>query len=159
MRVLAVRRSQRRRQAGGDGVDELLPPSDLHYLLSQSDYVVIAVPLTPESRGLIGGAELAAMKPTARIVNIARGAVIDQAALIAALKAGRIAGAALDVFEQEPLPPESELWSLENVILTPHISGGTPVYMKRAVALFCDNLRRYLDGEPLLNAVDVERGY
>ena len=159
MRVLAVRRSQQKREVGRDGVDELLPPSELPYLLSQSDYVVIAVPLTLESRGLIGEAELAAMKPTARIINIARGAVIDEAALIAALKAGRIAGAALDVFEQEPLPPDSELWGLENVILTPHISGGTPVYMQRAVALFCDNLRRYLDGQPLLNTVDVQRGY
>jgi phosphoglycerate dehydrogenase-like enzyme len=159
MRVLAVRRSQRKREPGSGDVDELLPPSDLPYLLSESDYVVVAVPLTPETRGLIGEAELAAMKPTARIVNIARGAVIDQAALTAALKEKRIAGAALDVFDPEPLPSDSELWGLDNVIVTPHISGGTPVYMKRAVALFCDNLRRYLDGEPLLNAVDIERGY
>ncbi len=99
------------------------------------------------------------MKPTARIINIARGAIIDEAALVRALKENRIGGAALDVFEHEPLPPESELWGMENVILTPHISGGTPVYMERAVELFCDNLRRYLAGEPLRNVVEVERGY
>ncbi len=163
MRVLAIRRSIRRRAAAPDtgfaDVDELLPPSDLTYLLSQADYVVIAVPLTGESRGLIGERELRAMKPAARIINIARGGVIDEAALVQALKEGWIAGAALDVFQQEPLPPESELWEMENVILTPHISGGTPVYMERAVALFCDNLRRYLAGEPLRNAVDLKRGY
>ncbi|HLA19659.1 MAG TPA: NAD(P)-dependent oxidoreductase, partial [Dehalococcoidia bacterium] len=128
-------------------------------LLSQSDYVVIAVPLTAESRGLIGEPELRSMKPSARIVNIARGSVIDEAALIRALNEGWIAGAALDVFEQEPLPPESPLWGMEKVLLTPHISGGTPVYMDRAVALFCDNLRRYLAGEPLRNVIDLHRGY
>jgi phosphoglycerate dehydrogenase-like enzyme len=99
------------------------------------------------------------MRPTARLINISRGAVIDEAALVRALKEGRIAGAALDVFQQEPLPGDSELWGMDNVILTPHISGGTPVYMERAVALFCDNLRRYLAGEPLRNAVDLQRGY
>ena len=163
MRVLAIRRSVRRRAAGQKAgiadVDELLPPSDLPYLLSQADYVVIAVPLTPESRGLIGERELRTMRPTARLINISRGAVVDEAALVRALKEGWIAGAALDVFQQEPLPPESELWGMDNVILTPHISGGTPVYMERAVALFCDNLRRYLAGEPLRNAVDLQRGY
>jgi phosphoglycerate dehydrogenase-like enzyme len=163
MRVLAVRRSAQGRMSGGEAgladVDELLPPSELPYLLSQADYVVTAVPLTPESRGLIGERELRAMRPTARLINISRGAVIDEAALVRALKEGRIAAAALDVFEKEPLPPESELWGMENVILTPHISGGTPVYMERAVALFCDNLRRYLAGEPLRNAVDFQRGY
>jgi phosphoglycerate dehydrogenase-like enzyme len=163
MRVLAIRRSARRRAAGREAgaldVDELLPPSDLPHLLSQADYVVIAVPLTPESRGLIGERELRTMRRTARIINISRGAVIDEAALVRALKEGWIAGAALDVFQEEPLPPDSELWGMDNVILTPHISGGTPVYMERAVALFCDNLRRYLAGEPLRNAVDLKRGY
>lgn len=163
MRVLATRRSTQERVSGADAgngdVDELLPPSELPHLLAESDYVVVAVPLTPESRGLIGERELGAMKPSARLVNIARGAVIDEGALVAALKEGRIAGAALDVFEKEPLPAESELWGMENVILTPHISGGTPVYMERAVELFCENLRRYLAGEALRNTVDVERGY
>jgi D-2-hydroxyacid dehydrogenase (NADP+) len=163
MRVLAIRRSAGRRASGEEfglpDVDELLPPSDLVYLLGESDYVVIAVPLTPESRGLIGAEQLRAMKPSGRIVNIARGAVIDEAALTRALKEGWIAGAALDVFEQEPLSAGSELWALENVVVTPHISGGTPVYMDRCVELFCENLRRYLDGEPLRNTVDPERGY
>ena len=163
MRVLAIRRSVRRRAAGRKtgiaDVDELLPPSGLPYLLSQADYVVIAVPLTPESRGLIGERELRTMRPTARLINISRGAVVDEAALVRALKEGWIAGAALDVFEQEPLPGDSDLWRMDNVILTPHISGGTPVYMERAVALFSDNLRRYLAGEPLRNAVDLKQGY
>jgi D-2-hydroxyacid dehydrogenase (NADP+) len=163
MRVLAIRRSVRRRAARQKAaiadVDELLPPSDLPYLLSQADYVVIAVPLTSESRGLIGERELRTMRPTARLINVSRGAVVDEAALVRALKEEWIAGAALDVFQEEPLPPDSELWGMDNVILTPHISGGTPVYMERAVALFCDNLRRYLAGEPLRNAVDLKRGY
>jgi D-2-hydroxyacid dehydrogenase (NADP+) len=162
MRVLALRRSAERRMTGeeaGMEVDEMLPPSDLPYLLAESDYVVVALPLTPESRGLIGEAELRAMKPNAVIVNIGRGAIIDEQALVRALKEGWIAGAALDVFQQEPLSGESELWALDNVILTPHISGGTPRYMERAVALFCDNLRRYLEDEPLRNVVDPARGY
>jgi D-2-hydroxyacid dehydrogenase (NADP+) len=163
MRVLAIRRSVRRRAVGQKAavadVDELLPPSDLPYLLSQADYLVIAVPLTAESRGLIGERELRTMRPTARLINVSRGAVVDEAALVRALKEEWIAGAALDVFQEEPLAPDSELWGMDNVILTPHISGGTPVYMERAVALFCDNLRRYLAGEPLRNAVDLKRGY
>lgn len=159
MRVLAIKRSAQRRESGVGGVDELLPPSELPYLLSESDYVIVAVPLTPETRGIIGEPELRSMKPTTVIINIARGAIIDEAALVRALKEGWIAGAALDVFEQEPLPTESKLWGLENVIVTPHISGGTPRYMELAVELFCDNLRRYLAGEPLRNVVDVNRGY
>lgn len=163
MRVLATRRSAKGRATGAEAgvpdVDELMPPSDLRHLLAESDYVVIAVPLTDESRGLIGEKELRAMKATAVIVNIARGAIIDERALVQALKEGWIAGAALDVFEREPLPAESELWEMENVIVTPHISGGTPRYMRLAVELFCDNLRRYLAGQPLRNVVDVKRGY
>ncbi len=163
MRVLAMRRSVERKMSGPEAgvpdADEVLPVSELAYLLGESDYVVVALPLTPESRGLIGEAELRAMKPSAVIVNIGRGAIIDEQALVQALKEGWIAGAALDVFQQEPLSGESELWGLENVIVTPHISGGTPRYMERAVELFCDNLRRYLAGEPLRNVVDQERGY
>ena len=99
------------------------------------------------------------MKPAAVLVNVARGGIVDERELAKALLSGRIAGAALDVFQQEPLSGESELWGLENVIVTPHISGGTPRYMERAVELFCDNLRRYLAGEPLRNVVDPARGY
>jgi phosphoglycerate dehydrogenase-like enzyme len=162
MRVLALRRSAERRMTGdeaGMDVDEMLPPSDLPYLLAESDYVVVALPLTADSRGLIGEEQLRGMKPNAVIVNIGRGAIIDEVALVRALKEGRIAGAALDVFTQEPLSPESELWGLENVIVTPHISGGTPRYMERAVGLFCENLRRYLADEGLRNVVDTARGY
>src|SRR5256712_8627768 len=108
---------------------------------------------------MIGEVQLRAMKPGAVIINIARGAIIDERALVRAIREGWIAAAALDVFQAEPLPAESELWGLENVMLTPHISGGTPRYMDRAVELFCDNLRRYLAGEPLRNVVDPARGY
>jgi phosphoglycerate dehydrogenase-like enzyme len=163
MRVIATRRSQDERMPGVDcgepDVDDMYRRDELHALLSESDYVVLAVPLTEESRHLIGEAELSAMKRSAVIVNIARGAVIDQAALIRAVKNGVIGGAALDVTDPEPLPPESELWTLDNIMITPHISGGTPRYMDRAIELFCDNLRRYLAGEPLRNVVDPARGY
>src|SRR5208282_3525270 len=128
-------------------------------LLAASDYVVITLPLTPHTRGFIGARELAAMKPEAYIVNIGRGAVIDQAALIEALKAKRIGGAGLDVFEREPLEPESPLWEMENVILTPHISGANRGYMDKACELFAENLRRFSSGQPLLNLLDRELGY
>ena len=99
------------------------------------------------------------MKKEGGLVNIARGAAVDEQALVRALKEGTIAGAGLDVFEQEPLSPESELWTLENVIMSPHISGGTEIYNKRATGIFCDNLRRYLAGQPLANLADPARGY
>jgi phosphoglycerate dehydrogenase-like enzyme len=137
----------------------VLPPSDLAYLLSESDYVVLAVPLTRETRHLIGPEQLRAMKPTAVLINISRGAVIDETALVRGLKDGWIGGAALDVFEREPLPEDSELWGMENVIVSPHISGGTEFYFQRAIPIFCENLRRYLDGRPLMNVVDPARGY
>jgi phosphoglycerate dehydrogenase-like enzyme len=163
MRVVATRRSQKERMTGDDAgqpfVDEMFPTGEIPAMLGQCDYVVLAVPLTDESRHLISEAELRAMKPNAVIVNIARGAVIDQPALIKALKAGQIGGAALDVTDPEPLPSDSELWGLDNVMITPHISGGTPKYMDRAIELFRDNLRRYLDGDPLRNVVDPSRGY
>jgi len=163
MRVLAMRRSCTRRMSGDEAgeaaVDEMFPPADLHALLSECDYVVLTLPLTSESRGLIGEAEIAAMKPNAVIVNISRGSVIDQVALIRALREGRIAGAALDVTTPEPLPSDHELWHVENVMITPHISGGTPRYMERAIDLFCENLGRYARGDALHNVVDASRGY
>jgi phosphoglycerate dehydrogenase-like enzyme len=163
MRVIATRRSQEKRASGADAgeqyVDEMFARDEIPALLGECDYVVVAVPLTEESRHLIGEAELAAMKRNAVIVNIARGAVIDQHALIRAVKNGVIGGAALDVTDPEPLPPDNELWRLDNVMITPHISGGTPKYMDRAIELFRDNLRRYLAGEPLRNVVDSSRGY
>ena len=158
-RVLAIRRSAAHGRAGEAPADELLPPSELQYVLSESDYVVLAVPLIEETRHLIGADELRAMKPTAVLINISRGAVVDETALVRALKEGWIGGAGLDVFEREPLPEDSELWGMENVILTPHISGGTERYFERAIPIFCENLRRYLEGRPLLNVVDPQRGY
>ena len=163
MRVLAVRRSANHRMTGEDtgntSIDELLPPGELSNALAEADYVVLAVPLTEETRGIIGESQLRGMKPNAVIVNIARGAVIDQPALVRALREGWIAGAALDVTDPEPLPPNDELWTVPNVMITPHISGGTPRYMDRAVEIFCDNLARYLAGAPLRNVVDPQRGY
>jgi phosphoglycerate dehydrogenase-like enzyme len=157
-RVIATRRSVTER-ARGEQVDEVLPAAELPALLAESDFVVLSVPLTRETRHLIGEPELRAMKPAGVLINIARGAVVDEPALVRALREGWIGGAGLDVFEQEPLPPESELWGLENVILSPHLSGGTEIYSQRAVGIFCENLRRYLAGEPLMNLVDAERGY
>lgn len=159
MRVIATRRSGQGRKARLGAVDELLPSSQLPRLLSESDYLVIAVPLTKETHHMIGEKELRAMKPSAILINVSRGAVVDEEALVRALKEGWIAGAGLDVFEQEPLPSHSELWGMDNVTITPHVAGSFPQYMERAVDLFCDNLRRYLAGEPLLNVVDLRRGY
>ena len=139
--------------------DEVLPTRWLHDLLSRSDFVVIAAPLTEETRGMIGAPEIAAMKPDAWLVNIARGAIVDQDALIEALEAERIGGACLDVFAEEPLPEESPLWDLPNVILTPHNSWSSPHLEERAADLFLENLRRYVTGEPLLNVVDKKAGY
>lgn len=156
MRVVALRRHPDR---GAAPVDALWPPERLDDLLAEADFVVLAVPLTPETEGLIGAAQLRRMRPEAWLINIARGAIVDEPALIQALQEGWIAGAALDVFATEPLPPESPLWSLPNVILTPHQSWSTPHLQEREAALFLDNLRRYLNGEPLLNVVDKQRGY
>jgi len=128
-------------------------------LLARADWLVIAAPHTPETRGLIGRAELARMKSGAVLVNLGRDALVDQAALIEALEHGRLAGAALDVFEHEPLDPESRLWSLPQVIVTPHISGLGPRYWERSVELFAGNLRAFLAGQPLVNVVDKRAGY
>ena len=156
--VIATKRSATVRTSSANA-DEILPASELHDLLRRSDYVVLSMPLTPETRGMIGERELRAMKPTAVLVNIARGPVTMEADLVRALREGWIAGAALDVFDQEPLPADSPLWDMENVVVTPHISGGTEIYNQRAVAIFAANLRRYLAGEPLQNVVDPARGY
>ena len=169
MRVLALRRSAGRTKEGytsertGDAAGSIparfYGPDSLHEMLSKCDYVVIAVPLTPETLGLIGSEELKAMKSSAYLVNIARGPIVDEAALAQAVEQGWIAGAGLDVFEQEPLPADSPLWALENVLISPHVAGFTPRYDERAKALFAENLGRYLSGEPLLNLVDKTQGY
>ncbi len=158
MRVLATRRSVQGEEHE-PGVDQVYPQELLHTMLRQSDYVVLAVPLTQQTEKLIGEAELRAMQPHAYLVNIARGRVIDEKMLIRALQEGWIGGAGLDVTEEEPLPPESPLFSLPNVILTPHISGVSVHYDQRLAALFADNLIRYRSGEPLHNLYDPVRGY
>jgi phosphoglycerate dehydrogenase-like enzyme len=134
-------------------------PQECEALLGASDYITVTLPMTPYTRNFIGAREFAAMRPNAYIVNIGRGEVIDQNVMIEALKARRIAGAGLDVFEREPLEPESELWDLENVILTPHMSGAHKDYNGSACALFADNLKRYRAGQPLYNLVDRALGY
>ena len=156
MRVIASRRTV---EGDDPDCDALLPYSDLHALLAESDYVVLCVPLTRETTHLIDAAALEAMKPTASLLNIARGEVVDQDALIAALRDGTIASAALDVTTPEPLPAESPLWALPNVLVTPHISGASDRRDGSAVALLIDNLRRYLANEPLRNLARPELGY
>jgi phosphoglycerate dehydrogenase-like enzyme len=125
--------------------------------LSEADAVVVTVPLTAATRGLIDADALAALSPSAWLVNIARGPIVDEAALIKALRDRRIAGAVLDVFDQEPLPPDHPLWDLPNVVLTPHISG--PSTPEEIGPIFNDNLRRFLAGKPLRHIVDRRRGY
>ena len=142
-----------------EGVDAFYAPDHLHEMLGLCDYVVLSVPLTRETEKMISEAELRAMRPNAYLVNIARGRVVDEQALIRALQEGWIAGAGLDVTEEEPLPAESPLYAMPNVILTPHISGASVYYDSRLAALFAENLRRYCAGEPLLNLYDAARGY
>ena len=139
--------------------ENVVGPPDLTSLLAWGDFIVLAVPHTAETDRLISARELAEMRPEAYLINVARGSVIDEEALIDALRRGVIAGAGLDVFEIEPLPRSSPLWTLPNVILTPHVAGATPSYFDRALELFIDNLERYLGGRPLRNAVDKELGY
>jgi len=158
MRVVATRRSARK-VTRARNVDKVLPREQLPELLSQSDFVVIAVPLTSETRGLIGEEELRAMKPTAYLINIARGAIVDEEALVRALREEWIAGAGLDVFATEPLAPDSPLREFANVIFSPHVAGDIENYNAQATELFCENLRRYLQAKKLLNVVDKNRGY
>lgn len=158
MRVLATRRTLSGHE-NEPNVDALYPISQLHDVLRQSDYVVLSVPLTHETEKLIGEPELRLMRPNAYLVNIARGRVLDEKALVRALREGWIAGAGLDVTEEEPLPPDSPLYDMPNVILTPHISGVSVHYDKRLTDLFADNLRRYRMGQPLRNLYDHKRGY
>jgi phosphoglycerate dehydrogenase-like enzyme len=141
------------------GVEEVLPPERLHDLLARADVVVLSAPLTPETRHLIDAAALARVKRGAFLVNIGRGKLVDDDAVVAALADGRLGGAALDVFTREPLDPGSPYWDLPQVIVTPHISGGMEDYWTPLVALFADNLRRFAAGRELLNVVDKRAGY
>lgn len=157
MRVIAVREHVEKGKP--EGVEEVFAPAQLEDMLRQSDYVVIAAPLLAETEGFIGAGQLAAMKPDACLINVGRGAQVDEAALVEALQAKRIAGAALDVFEREPLPQDSPLWGLENLLITPHTAGLTEKLWHRHYELFSDNLRRYLAGKPLRFVVDKSKGY
>ena len=158
MKVIATRRLQKKVEHKKT-VDELIPVSNLSHLLKNSDFVVVACPLTPLTRGMIGKKELTRMNSSSFIINIARGEIINEAALIKALQNKTIAGAALDVFEKEPLPKESPLFALDNVFLSPHISGNFPEYQHDVMVQFADNLNRYLAGKDLKNRVCKKRLY
>ncbi len=141
-------------------VERMYPPARIREALRGADFVVVAAPLTAETRGLLGAKELDCLPRHAGLVNVGRGPIVDYAALAAKLHAGELAGAVLDVFPEEPLPPDSPLWAAPNVILSPHcaIDDGR-VYVERCLDIFFDNLRRYLAGRPLRNVVDVRLGY
>ncbi|MBX6351502.1 MAG: D-2-hydroxyacid dehydrogenase [Clostridia bacterium] len=153
MRVHGLSRSGRR----ADFVDRHFGPGSWIDFVRDLDFLVLALPLTPETEGIVDGRVLAAMQPGAVLVNVGRGRLVREAELVEALRAGRIAGAVLDVFEVEPLPAESPLWEMENVLVTPHVSG--PSRVEQVASFFLDNLRRFQRGEPLLGEVDRERGY
>ena len=156
MKVLGLRR---RPERVSPYVDRMYGPEGLADLLEASDWVVITAALTSETMGMIGQKELKTMKESAHIINIARGPIIQEKALIKALREDWIAGAGLDVFEQEPLPADSPLWDMENVVITSHYAGATPFYMDRLIEIFTENLRRYQAGEPMINVVDKNLGY
>jgi phosphoglycerate dehydrogenase-like enzyme len=158
MRVLALRR--RPELFTGDAVvDQVFDHARINDLMAASDYVMVAAPLTPETRGLVGAAQIAVMKPNAVIINVGRGAIIDEPALIAALEAGKIRGAALDVFIVEPLPAGHPFYRLQNVLLSPHTADHVQDFVHLAVECFLDNMQRFRTSQPLQNLVDKRAGY
>lgn len=159
MRVIGLKRDPSSRYDSSVQPEKLYGPAQLPLLLQESDHVCIATPYTPQTHHLFNASTLAQMRPTAYLYNIARGKIVDEAALVSALQNDRLAGAGLDVFEAEPLPSDSPLWRMPNVIITPHISGLTPHYFARAAELFAANLKRYLAGQPLQSLYDPTRGY
>jgi phosphoglycerate dehydrogenase-like enzyme len=156
-RVSAVRRTTSRPRPAF--IEHVAAPEELLHVLPSADVVVLAAPQTRETSGLIGRPELGLMKPDAIIVNVSRGKLIDEAALAQALAERRIGGAALDVFEQEPLPADSPLWAMANVVITPHMAGFRPDHWDAVVELFTENLRRFDSGRDLLNIVNKTAGY
>lgn len=158
MQVIALRR--RPEQSQGDPlVDEVMGNDRLLELMARSDYVVVAAPLTPDTRGLVSAQAIAAMKPSAVMINVGRGAIIDEPALIDALRHKRIRGAALDVFAQEPLPDGHPMYGLDNLLLSPHCADHTRTWIDDAMVFFTGNLERFLRGEPLRNVVEKRLGY
>ena len=155
MRVWGVRRSPQPQP----GFERVVGVDEWRELLPEADFVVVATPLTPDTKGMIDAAALRSMQASAYLINIARGAVVDEAALLVALTSGWIAGAGLDTFSTEPLPSDSLFWSLPNVFITPHCSAATSQTIQRIVDLFLDNLTRYHQGQPLKNVVDKQAGY
>jgi phosphoglycerate dehydrogenase-like enzyme len=156
VRVIGVRRDPSK---GAKTITEMVSPDRLLEVLPRADFVVLTVPLTDATRGMIGDAELRAMKTSAIVINIGRGGTIQEDALIQALQEERIGGAGLDVFENEPLPPDSPFWDMPNVIVTSHYAGHNPHYNDRAMNIFLDNLHHYISGTALHNVVDMEAGY
>ena len=148
-----------RRRPDGSAPGRVAGPESLHDLLRAADVVVICAPQTSDTRHLIGAPELSVMRSDALLVNVSRGQLVDEAALVEALRSNRIGGAALDVFEDEPLAKDSPLWSLPNTLITPHTSGFRPDHWDAATDLFSENLRRFEAGQPLLNVVDKQAGY
>nr|MBN1230220.1 D-2-hydroxyacid dehydrogenase [Anaerolineae bacterium] len=139
--------------------ERIYPPNAINSFVGECDYVVLTVPLIEATHHLVDGVVLSHMKPNAVLINVSRGDVVEQDALVDALDRGLIAGAALDVFREEPLPEDCPLWDMPNVIISPHIAGFSPHYNQRAMDLFAENLRRFVNGKPLLNTVDRKRGY
>jgi phosphoglycerate dehydrogenase-like enzyme len=159
-RVVGVKRTVREDDPAWRHADELYATDRLHDSLGEADYVAVTLPGTRETRHLVDAAAIGAMKPGAYFVNVGRGTVVDEEALVEGLKNGHLSGAALDVFEVEPLPEESPLWELENVIISPHATDMVPsIINKRQTDLFCENLRRYLDGDSLVNVLDKQLLY
>jgi phosphoglycerate dehydrogenase-like enzyme len=157
MRIIAVREHPEKGRP--EGVDMVFAAAQLDQFLAESDFVVIAAPLTAATRGLLNSARFAKMKTGAYLINVGRGPQVDEAALVEALRDEKIAGAALDVFAQEPLPSDSPLWDLENLLITPHTAGLTEKLWERHYELFSGNVSRYLAHEPLLSTVDKHKGY
>lgn len=158
MKVLALRRRPELSRED-PCVAQMFSPDQKHQMLAQSDYVVVTMPLTPESRGLIGEREFEVMKPGAVLINIGRGPVVEEAALIRALEQKRIRGAALDVFDVEPLPPGHPFYRLDNVLLSPHSADNTTGWKERSMQVFLENFERFQRGEPLANVVNKKLGY
>jgi len=159
MKVIGVKRSVAGVDPAALALDEVYALDSLPQLLPQAEYLVLITPHTPETERMIGAQELALLPDGAVLINIGRGALVDEPALIAALRAGRLGGAALDVFAQEPLPSDSPLWELPNVLVSPHSGGTSDRENERIVDLFCDNLRRWLDQQPLRNVFNPQTLY